>query len=252
MTVREDEALSTAQSLMAWTGIRHLPVLRQGRLSGILSERDLLAYRAKEVDWKDARVREAMRPEPQIASPDDSLTEVAGRMAVSRIGALPVMERGALVGLITTTDVLTGEVQSAMAAREPSSATARDAMTPAPATIGALDRLVDAAERMAESGIRHLPVLDEQGEPIGMLSERDVRSAIGDPARPRRDRAELQHLQVRDAMSQPPICVTEDEPLSALARLFVDGRLGALLVVDRADRLVGMISYVDVLRSLAA
>lgn len=251
MTVREDEALSVVQSLMAWTGIRHLPVLRQGRLSGILSERDLLAFRAKEFDWKDARVREAMHPEPQVASPEDSLTEVAGRMAAARIGALPVMEQGTLVGLVTTTDVLAGEVQAAMEPRPPSSATARDAMTPAPVTIGAIESLIDAAERMATSGIRHLPVLDEHGEPIGMLSERDVRAAIGDPGRLPRDRADLQHLQVRDAMSQPPICVTEDEPLSALARLFADGRLGALLVVDRADRLVGMISYVDVLRSMA-
>lgn len=84
-----------------------------------------------------------------------------------------------------------------------------------------------------------------------MLSERDVRAAIGDPVRLRRDRADLPELEVRDAMSQPPICVTEEEPLSALARLFADGRLGAVLVVDRADRLVGAISYVDVLRSLA-
>lgn len=251
MTVREDEVLSVAQDLMAWTGIRHLPVMRQGRLSGILSERDLLAYRAKEIDWKDARVREAMHPEPQVAHPEDSLTEAAGRMAAAHIGALPVVERGSLVGLVTTTDVLAGEVRAAMAPRPPTSATARDAMTPAPVTIGALDTLVDAAERMAESGIRHLPVVDEFGEPIGMLSERDVMAAIGDPARPRTERSNIENLLVMDAMNQPPICVTEDEPLSALAHLFADGRLGALLVVDRGDRLIGMISYVDVLRSLA-
>ncbi|HEU5060690.1 MAG TPA: CBS domain-containing protein, partial [Kofleriaceae bacterium] len=97
LTVREDDGLGTAQALMAWNGIRHLPVVEQGRLSGILSERDLLAFRAIEPGWKAAHVRDAMTPRPQFAHPEDSLTEVAGRMAAARIGALPVVERGSLV-----------------------------------------------------------------------------------------------------------------------------------------------------------
>jgi CBS domain-containing protein len=252
LTVREDDALSTAQSLMAWAGIRHLPVLRQGRLSGILSERDLLAYRAEGHNLRHAPVREAMHPAPQTAHPDDSLTEVAGRMAVARIGALPVVTQGTLVGLITTTDVLAGEVQSAMAPRPASSATARDAMTRSPVTTRASERLTDAAVLMATHGIRHLPVLDPEGNSIGVLSERDVRAAIGDPAQLAERGEELERFKVGDAMSQPPICVTEDEPISALANLLADSRLGAVLVVDRNDSLVGMISYVDVLRSLGA
>jgi acetoin utilization protein AcuB len=117
-TVRQDDGLPVAQALMAWMGIRHLPVLHQGRLTGILSERDLFAYRANEPDWKVARVRDAMTPRPQFAHPEDSLTEVAARMAAGRIGALPVVERGVLVGLITATDVLAGAVQAATAVQQ--------------------------------------------------------------------------------------------------------------------------------------
>jgi CBS domain-containing protein len=51
----------------------------------------------------------------QTAGPDDSLTEVAGRLAGSHIGALPIVERGALLGLVTVTDVLEAEVREAMA-----------------------------------------------------------------------------------------------------------------------------------------
>jgi len=252
VTVREDEPLSMAQSLMAWNAIRHLPVLRQGRLSGILSERDLLAYRARESDWKRARVSDAMTPAPQFAYPDDSLTEVAGRMATARIGALPVVEEGSLVGLITTTDVLAGEVQSAMAIHPLSSATARDAMTPAPVTVRATDQLVDAARTMATREIRHMPVIDQDGVPVGVLSERDVRATIGDPAMALSQRLGYRGLQVQDAMNRPPICVTENEPVSSLARLFGNGRLGALLVLDESDTLTGIVSYVDVLRCLAS
>jgi CBS domain-containing protein len=251
LTVREEDELSTAQAIMAWAGIRHLPVLREGRLTGILSERDLLAFRAEESEWKQARVREAMHPAPQLANPEDSLNEVAERMAAGRLGALPVMEGGALVGIITTTDVLAGEVQAATAPRSPSGATARDAMTGCLMNVRADDPQVDAAARMAHHGLRHLPVLDADGRLVGVLSDRDVRSAVGDPARLANERAEIEHLRVRDAIKQPPICVREDESISRLAQLFADGRVGAVLVVDRSDRLLGMISYVDVVSSLA-
>ncbi len=252
LTVGEDEALTTAQSLMAWNGIRHLPVLRRRRVCGILSERDLLAYRAGQANWKAARVRDAMTPAPQFAHPEDSLTEVAGRMASARIGALPVVEEGTLVGLVTTTDVLAGEVQSAMAVSAPRSrAIARDAMTPAPLTVLATDRLIDAARIMVTRRIRHLPVLDEHARPVGILSERDVRAAIGDPAAAIAERSRFLGLQVSQAMSEPSICVREDEPVSRLARLFADARIGALLVVDPSGALVGLISYVDIVRILA-
>jgi len=52
---------------------------------------------------------------PQTAAPEDSLTEVAGRLALAKIGAMPVVELGNLIGLVTTTDVLEAEVREAMA-----------------------------------------------------------------------------------------------------------------------------------------
>ncbi len=55
-----------------------------------------------------------MRSSPQTAGPDDSLTEAAGRMAMSKIGSLPIVERGKLIGLVTVTDVLDAEVSEAM------------------------------------------------------------------------------------------------------------------------------------------
>ena len=118
ITVGEQTSLGDAYQQMKQHGIRHLPVLRDGRLSGILSERDILRYRATvdiSLSWQRAKVGEAMVSPPQTAGPDDSLTEIAGRLAAAKIGAMPVVERGTLVGLVTTTDVLEAEVREAMA-----------------------------------------------------------------------------------------------------------------------------------------
>jgi acetoin utilization protein AcuB len=116
-TVTEVSRLGEAYQLMSKHGIRHLPVVHEGRICGILSERDILEYRAKTAfrdDWWRAPVSAAMVAPPQTAGPDDSLTEIAGRLARAKIGAMPIVERGALIGLVTVTDVLEAEVSQSM------------------------------------------------------------------------------------------------------------------------------------------
>ena len=118
ITVTEVTRLGEALQLMMDNRFRHLPVVRDGRLAGIVTERDILRYRAVtsfREDWWRAPVSAAMVANVQTAGPDDSLTEVVGRLSVSRIGALPIVERGRLVGLVTLTDVLEAEVCDAMA-----------------------------------------------------------------------------------------------------------------------------------------
>ncbi len=118
VTITEPTSLGDATRLMMTHQIRHLPVVRGNRLVGILSERDILHYRAlssfKE-DWQRVPVTTAMVATLQTAGPDDSLTEVAGRLASAHIGAMPIVELGALIGLVTVGDVLNAEVRAAMA-----------------------------------------------------------------------------------------------------------------------------------------
>jgi CBS domain-containing protein len=256
MTARATDPLGAAQRAMARLGARHLPVVDGDRVTGILSERDVLAYRARadlDADWWRAPVGDAMTAPAQTAGPDDSLTEVAARLAAAKIGAMPIVERGTLIGLVTVTDVLAAEVREAMAAARPSLASAGDVMTPAPAAVAPDASLLEAVRIMVQRGIRHLPVVDEGGGVVGMLSDRDVRDLVGDP---REFVASWQIdpvavSRVADAMREVAVTIHDDRPVTELADLFADQRLGALPVVDKDGRLVGIVSYVDVLRALA-
>ena len=101
--------------------------------------------------------------------------------------------------------------------------------------------------------VRHLPVMDGKSTVIGLLSERDVRTAIGDPV----EYLDLFHraasrYRVKDVMTIPAVAVPFDQPLRETAKSFADTRIGALPVVDRFGALIGIISYVDALRLLAA
>jgi acetoin utilization protein AcuB len=252
ITIIETDSLGAAQRVMARSRIRHLPVVSDGRIVGMLSARDILAARAHadEEDWWAIPVHDAMASPAQTAGPDDSLTEIAGRMAVARIGAMPVVERGNLLGLVTVTDVLDAEVRSSMAPAPVTLAIAADAMTPFPLTVTPDTPIADAVALMVDHHVRHLPVVDSTSTIVGMLSERDVRSAIGDPVQYVELKRSTTRLHVKDVMSYPAFTVSFDQPLIVLAKVFADTRIGAVPVLDKFGAVIGIISYVDALRAL--
>jgi CBS domain-containing protein len=132
---------------------------------------------------------------------------------------------------------------------------ARMMMTRAPTTAAVDDNLIDAAARMAERNVRHLPVVDGDHHVVGMLSDRDVRTMVGDSSRSfRPDDAlvRMRSLRVADAMTRDAFVVRQDAPFADVVRVFTEQRVGAVPVVDEAERLVGIISYVDVFKNAGA
>jgi len=128
-------------------------------------------------------------------------------------------------------------------------------MSREPITAAVDDNLMDAAARMAERNVRHLPVIDGDRHVVGILSDRDVRTLVGDASRPLRPddaKVRIQSLRVGDAMTRDVFVVAQSAPFAEVARIFTDQKVGAVPVVDDAERLVGVISYVDVFRNAGA
>ncbi len=107
-TVQEEDDLKLAAQILLWHGARHLPVLRNGRVVGVLTERDLLARQAALGKRAAGRlsVGEAMSKPPLLATTDEALSAAAQRMLENRVGCLPVVDHGALVGMLTRSDLL--------------------------------------------------------------------------------------------------------------------------------------------------
>jgi CBS domain-containing protein len=121
-----------------------------------------------------------MRPEVIDVAPEDTLGEVADRMTELNIGAAVVKDFGRLIGIITERDLL-----KAMAARVHSSeARVRQWMTEDPITAAADTDVEEAAQVMLEHGFRHLPVLDESGAVVGLVSLRRVVGASSHAPKP--------------------------------------------------------------------
>ncbi len=106
VTVRETDDLALAESLLKLGGVRHLPVVRERKLVGILTQRDVL--RSGQFGTPAARelpVSAVMTREPTSVRPATGLAQVARLMLERKFGCLPVCEEdGTLVGIVTEAD----------------------------------------------------------------------------------------------------------------------------------------------------
>jgi acetoin utilization protein AcuB len=106
-TISTRQTLAEAHQAMRERGVRHLPVVLDGRVVGVVSQRDLyLLETLRGVDVGRELVEEAMSDEPFVVAPDASLDEVAEAMANSKHGSALVVDGAMLVGIFTSTDAL--------------------------------------------------------------------------------------------------------------------------------------------------
>lgn len=106
-TITARQTLAEAHQAMRDRGVRHLPVVEDGKLVGVVSQRDLyLLETLRGVDVGRELVEEAMSDEPFVVGPDAPLEEVAEVMANRKHGSALVVERSTVVGIFTSTDAL--------------------------------------------------------------------------------------------------------------------------------------------------
>jgi acetoin utilization protein AcuB len=129
-----------------------------------------------------------------------------------------------------------------------------DLMTFGPETIGPDTLLRDVIQVMKIEGCRQLPVLDEQDQLVGIISDRDVRLALNSPIvlhERWQDELLVQSVTAESCMTPRPITVSPDMPAARAAALLSTFKFGALPVVEQ-NRLVGIISVTDFLDWFAA
>ena len=123
-----------------------------------------------------------------------------------------------------------------------------DVMTKNPLVMTPAETIGQADELMTENRIRQLPVVDE-GALLGIITDRDIRSFLAQSALVEpEERAKVLRTKVSDIMTAEPLTLAPDDDLREAVELLIEEKIGGVPVVDQAEGLVGIITYVDVLR----
>ena len=112
-----------------------------------------------------------LRPGPLLSvEPETTIAEVARQMRADDSDSVAVMSEDRLVGIITERDLVRAIAEGV----DPQQVRADVIMTADPATVGADEDVAVVAVKMMRLGVRHLPVLNKSGKPVGLVSARDL------------------------------------------------------------------------------
>ncbi len=140
----------------------------------LTSDRNESAYeddREKAGEILDAPLGEVPRRDITRVRPEQKVSEVIALMNRERAGCALVVDDDRLLGIFTERDVLT---KIAGTATDPASVAVREVMTPEPDTLPHDASVAFALNRMSVEGYRHIPIVDHDGRPVGVVGMRDI------------------------------------------------------------------------------
>jgi CBS domain-containing protein len=265
ITVQADGSIDDAIQLLQQHRVRHLPVVRDGVLVGMVSEGDVLVavggvLSGQRVSTHDATVQYAgptvveqiMTTGVITLSAEDRIVAAARLMLEQRISAVVLVSNETIVGIVTESDYMRQFVDESTvvpdACRHQSVANhmAAEVVTTAPT------ESVFALIRKMGKRIRHLPVV-EGGTVVGILSDHDVRRAmalnkIECITQPGEQIRLMENFDAGRIMSRNVETTKPTATLTVAAKQMIDNKIGALPVIEAGD-LAGIITETDLLRA---
>ena len=165
VTVTPAQTIAEAQALMRHGRFRHLPVVADGALAGVVTERDLRV--ADPAAWTpelaNRPVRAVMTRDVITVGPDDPVEHAARLMLENKVGCLPVVEGELLVGIITESDIFRAFVQ-VLGVMEPGTRVQVRAANVAEA----LARIAEVAHQRGVRVVSIVSEVSQPGEPVAL------------------------------------------------------------------------------------
>jgi len=262
VSVPPDCSLDDATRLFESCRFRHLPVVEKERLVGMISDRDvalatgwiLSSYRNAAENNGPLTVGQVMRADVFTLEVEDSIQEAVAIVLDHRVSAVPLLRRGRLAGIVTTTDLLRASrnhVPNHGWNIDPG-AQVRSSMSSELITVGPDELIDEALDRCQKELVRHVPVV-EAGRLVGLISDRDLRFGLGqeivsDQVAQDEGRLEVSQTPVSALMATELVTIAPGDRLTEAADRMIEHGFGSLPVVEEG-RLVGIITQTDILRS---
>lgn len=238
-TIRTMNTIQTAAELMSENHVSCLPVLDDGKFQGILTQRDVLAGTADLESAADSvTVAQRVRRDVPTIPPETGVLEAGRIMETQKTKWLPVLSAGQLAGIVTQTDVI-GAITSLVKVVEVGTIMNTDVTS-----VDAAITVSEATRIMADQNISCV-VAVHGGKMVGILTEKDILGRVYAAGK------DPHQILVADIMSFP---VTTVQPCHCLftTHRTMDRMHIHRLVVTNGDRLAGIVTQTDILKTLKA
>jgi len=238
VTIASTDTIQAAARLMSESHLSCLPVVDEGRLKGILTQRDALKEIVQGNGSESACVAERMELDVRTLCPETSILDASRIMDSAGVKWLPVLANEQLVGVVTQSDAtraITSLVQiTKMATVMNTDVTAVDART----TVWEATRVMLSEDISCVVAVNHHKV-------VGILTEKDILKRITAEGQDART------TMVADIMTFPVISVSSTDCVFSVCRLMDHRHIHRVLVMD-GDRVYGIVTQTDILRALKA
>ncbi|MHC1626636.1 MAG: CBS domain-containing protein [Methanoculleaceae archaeon] len=266
--VAPDETVGHARNLMLRHRISRVPVMRGEALCGILTKKDIgYRLRQSEPEWRRRPIDRVpvellMTPDPLTVGPDTGTAELARMMIAHDISGLPVVSDGAIIGIVTKSDIM-GSVQVQAIGRK-AGGIMNDVVT-----INRYHSLGHIIDTMRERDSK-LVVVNDNGSIAGIITESNLafyEYMAEDGSLPEKDVTLLRRetaggrkryryvfeisAVAEDIMTRPVITTTPETPVSDVVDLMKEHHINSVVVVGEDGDLAGIVTRDDIIKEIA-
>jgi CBS domain-containing protein len=261
------DTIAYARNLMVKHKISRLLVMEEGRLTGMLTKKDI-AYRLLqgEPEWRRRPVDQIpvevfASDNPIVVSPDTGIKKIAEIFVSKNVSCVPVVENRSVVGIVTKTDLMKSGLVRAL------SGTAGDLMEDV-ATVSRFHSLDHVITVMSERNDK-VVVMNNEGTIAGIITETNlaffdnvqkIAGVVGkDVTIKRRERAQGTHSHTlrtaasviaEDIMTSPVITIPSETPIPEALELMSKNHINSLVVMDKGA-ISGIIKRDDIIKEVA-
>jgi acetoin utilization protein AcuB len=254
ITGTPDMPLNEARRIFNERHIRALPIMQNDKLVGLINRQVLirvdLSILGNEVwnlgiDVPDETAADVMKKAILTITPDSTIHNAARVMLENKINALPVIESGKLIGILTSSDLLRFIIAQYPGLNK--KITVSDYMTDVVVTVCRDTTLLEAHNVMGLKHIRSLPVVENDAL-VGLVTRTDLMSS--DPSRPAMQKSQetskmVLAQPVEKVMVTNMVTILPDAELTEAARIMLEKKIHCLPVVKEKGQMLGIITESD-------
>jgi CBS domain-containing protein len=247
MSFDKDSSIERIVTLMNKRAVTKFPVVDDGKLIGLVSDEEIVdklgSIRTRTITPSSLHVSSIMKREFFSIDADEEIFRVMERAKSGGIGIFPVLEQGALAGVITKSDLLQFI---------DSETKLEDIMVSPVKSVSPEDRIVHARRIMVDNGIERLPVLKE-GKVVGIVAAMDIALFLYE-FRMRVDnkyqQARLDNLLVEHAMKRDVITADKTTSVKGAAKIMYEKGVGCLPIVNSLGKIEGIVTRTDLIKTM--